>query len=312
MMPCRHFIVLNFHRIHDQPSEFHEGMIELSSMKFREHVEWLGRRVDFVGEADVATLRPGSRPKVLLTFDDGYSDAYDVIAPILEKNGVPATFFVSPGLIDHSILGAWDRIAYMVKKFRGKGFTFRGREFSMAQGAQPVYLALEEWCLSSLPDQGDEFVAELAQILGMEQPPASLQQRELVTWDQVRDLKRRGFAIGGHGSTHRVLSSLTFEEQEEEIRFSRGRLIEEGLDPISFAFPFGSPRTYSWETRELVTQAGFKLIFSFSGQAPKISRLDPTRIDRVAFKSSVAKYDFLLSWTSTYNFIHKFRQEEEE
>lgn len=88
--------------------------------------------------------------------------------------------------------------------------------------------------------------------------------------------------------------------------------MEEGVDPISFAFPFGAPETYSWETRELVKRAGYRLIFSFSGVAPRIDRLDHTRIDRIAFKSTISKYDFLISWTAIHNFLQKIRPRNEE
>src|ERR1700747_1064847 len=39
------------------------------------------------------------RPKVALTFDDGLRNNFSVAYPILREFGVPATFFVCPGLI---------------------------------------------------------------------------------------------------------------------------------------------------------------------------------------------------------------------
>jgi hypothetical protein len=104
-----------------------------------------------------------------------------------------------------------------------------------------------------------------------------------------------------------VLSSLSIPEQEEEIAMALSRLEAEGLQPRSFAYPYGNPYTYSWETREAVLRSGFRYVFSFSGNAERLSAVDPTRIDRVAFKSSIAKYDFLLSFPGLHNFANRLR-----
>lgn len=308
--PRRHLVVLNFHRVRDEPSLFHEGLIEVSSRQFREHLEWLGRRAQFITEDDLVNLRVGSRTKMLLTFDDGYSDAHKVIAPILESLGISAIFFVSPGIIDRRVLGAWDRIAYLVRKFPGNNFQFRGRQFSLEYGTRPAYFELGSMSQNSLPDQGDEFVLELAGALGVAPPTPAEQSPELLTWDQARDLQRRGFSIGCHGFSHRVLSSLPLEEQEDEIQLAKARLIAEGLNSRSFAYPFGSPDTYSWETRQAALRAGYRFVFSFSNQSPRIERMQHDQIDRVSFKSTLAKYNFLVSFPGLHNLAQSMRKHE--
>lgn len=300
-------MVLNFHRVRDEPSDFHEGLIEVNSRVFREHLDWLRKRARFVHESELPDLRPGGQPKLMLTFDDGYSDVHDVIAPLLEELKIPAIFFVAPGMLDRRSLGGWDRIAYLVKKFPGKSFRFRGKEFSLERGTRNVYVTLGHWNQDALPDQSDEFVAELAAALGLPVPSVEAQSAELLTWDQVRDLERRGFTIGCHGFSHRVLSSLSLDDQNDEILLGRARLTAEGLKTRSFAYPYGDPYTYSWETRDFVRKAGFEFIFSFSGRAPRVRTLDRTQIDRVAFKSTLPKYNFMLAFPEAYNLVKRFR-----
>ena len=38
-----------------------------------------------------------------LTFDDGFRELHDVVAPILLRKGIPATFFVNSAFIDNKI-----------------------------------------------------------------------------------------------------------------------------------------------------------------------------------------------------------------
>jgi peptidoglycan/xylan/chitin deacetylase (PgdA/CDA1 family) len=45
-----------------------------------------------------ATGLPAPRGTAVLTFDDGWRDSIGVVAPLLTRLGVPATFYVNPGL----------------------------------------------------------------------------------------------------------------------------------------------------------------------------------------------------------------------
>ena len=41
------------------------------------------------------------RTPSLLTFDDGLSECYQVVAPILKEKGIPATFFLCSAFVDN-------------------------------------------------------------------------------------------------------------------------------------------------------------------------------------------------------------------
>ena len=52
---------------------------------------------------------------LLLTFDDGFSEIYHVIAPILMNKGIPATFFLTTACLDNQELAHHNKISLLIE-----------------------------------------------------------------------------------------------------------------------------------------------------------------------------------------------------
>ena len=61
-----------------------------------------------------------------------------------------------------------------------------------------------------------------------------------MTWDQIHGLAADGNDIGGHTVDHPVLPTLAPAQQRSEVCDDRNRLIAQGFDPVSFAYPTGA------------------------------------------------------------------------
>lgn len=102
--PGRRVVVLCYHSVH--PSlPFSSATPQL----FSEHLAWLRENCRCVPFSQVLAAREGPRtnqPVVSVTFDDGYDDNHEFALPLLVKNGIHATFFITTGLIerDHHTL----------------------------------------------------------------------------------------------------------------------------------------------------------------------------------------------------------------
>lgn len=96
----KRIVILCYHSIHPSKA-FSSATPEL----FEEHLRWLRVHSELLPlnqalSAARDSRAEGTKPIVAITFDDGYADNYEYALPLLQKYGVPATFFVTVGLLE--------------------------------------------------------------------------------------------------------------------------------------------------------------------------------------------------------------------
>lgn len=84
-------VVLCYHSVHPYKS-FSSASPDL----FARQMEWLRRNCEVT---PFGRWSEGGKPAVAVTFDDGYEDNYEYALPILVQHHIPATFFLTLGLI---------------------------------------------------------------------------------------------------------------------------------------------------------------------------------------------------------------------
>lgn len=91
-------VILCYHSIH--PSK---PFASASPIQFERQLRWLSTTshvVPFSRVRDIQSREKKHKPVVSITFDDGYADNYEYAAPLLAKYNIPATFFLSTGLLE--------------------------------------------------------------------------------------------------------------------------------------------------------------------------------------------------------------------
>ena len=80
---------------------------------FSAHLEEISRAREPSTLADVSV--PSRRPRVVVTFDDGYRDNLTNALPIAESKGVPITVFVTSGVLGNHNGLWWDRLGTLLR-----------------------------------------------------------------------------------------------------------------------------------------------------------------------------------------------------
>lgn len=194
-----------------------------------------------------------------VTFDDGYANNLEVAAPILENLGLPATFFIAGGAVDRGIM--WNDLVIEAIRRAPSALDcgpIGGEAVPLPDGAAraaAVPQVLGSMKYRPLEERWTAAVALYER--NVEGPPPRL----MMTREQVRDLARRGFDVGGHTVSHPILATLPADEARREIAGSWQWVREvTGVAPRSFAYPNGRPgRDFGPEHAAMAREAGFEV-----------------------------------------------------
>ena len=232
--------------------------------EFRRQMEWLAANCDVIGpqalrESSAAPPRP--RVPVLITFDDGSRDYYDLAYPVLKSLGLPAVVFLITDYMDHPRLLWFDRLQLIVNAARVSQVALPwqpDRVLTLGGPRNDRVIAECKRHLKSVSDDDKERLMDsLTQALG--NPVLPDVGRQIMSWDEVRasmDLT----TYGGHTHTHPLMSKVDSGRLEHEIRMCRDRITEEtGTKPTLFAYPNGD---FTPEAKALVSRYGFDAAFS--------------------------------------------------
>lgn len=298
--PWHGLVSLNYHRIGQaQNCPLDPELVSATPEQFEAQLRYLKLHFDVIRVGDIAdVLRPGSRRRaVLITFDDGYLDNYEVAFPLLKQEGVPATIFLSTGFLDQRGVAWWDEIVWMVKQATGPtielpaAWNLAHLDFSI-KGLRSATNRLIRFAKTLTPLELTRFLDDLGSSVGTGRAPRDQTTASWMTWDMVREMSRAGIEFGGHTVNHPVLSRCTVDEQRHEIVQSKARIEAEiGQSITAFSYPTGQPWSFTDDTMRLVREAGFQWGFSYySGFANHKS--NPYDLQRVAIEPSVSLIEF--------------------
>lgn len=267
------FIVVNYHRIYSTPSvetEFDSDVFGHSAKSFEQHVSWLSKNCNVLSESDLISAMkdgfPVGKPNVLITFDDGYIDNFEIAVPILQKYGVSATFFVPYLSIENREVGWWDLAAWCLKKTEKTSLTIAGESLLLDSRAS-TYLAtraVHGIFKKKKHEETGGLIKQLSIATGVALPDETVQSQELMSWSQLRQMIELGMSIGSHTMSHRVLSRIENKDQDWEIIESKSKISERlETDVRSIAYPVGKRDSINAYSLEASEKAGYDLAFSF-------------------------------------------------
>jgi peptidoglycan/xylan/chitin deacetylase (PgdA/CDA1 family) len=102
-------VIVAFHRVQEAAAP--DDSLSVNVEMFERHCRFFARHFRVVRLADIVEKLERGQPfrrELAITFDDGYRDNFEQAAPVLEKLGLPATFFVVTKWMGTSLVPWWD------------------------------------------------------------------------------------------------------------------------------------------------------------------------------------------------------------
>lgn len=284
----RGVLVLNYHRIGDPSSRpWDRTLWSTTAEGLDEQLALLARETDVVGPADLPGLADLGRGRhVLLTFDDGYRDNYDLAFPLLRRHGLTAAFFLATGFLDSPRVAWWDEVAWMIRHAARDAIPagpWLSEDVPLHAPDAESAIASILAAYKSLPTRDAEALLDhVAEGAGVRRCTPEDAVGAWMTWDMAREMRDGGMTIGGHTVSHPILAGLPVERQREEITTCARRLYEElGIAMTSFSYPVGGRGTFTVDTRRLLREQAVALAFSFYGGFARFDRWDPLDVPRI-------------------------------
>ena len=204
-----------------------------------------------------------SKKVLVITFDDGYVDNYDLAYPILKKYQIPFAIYVTTGILNNTAILWWYLLEDLVRDNEEIKFRWNKKSHiyycSNNRQKEEVYSQIQNFIHKNFYIESiEELFCELFKLPSHEFYSHTIPNG--MTWEQVIELSKDPLVtIGAHTENHFPLAKLSRRDAMIEIEKSKTELEHRLEQPVEhFAYPYGKFIHANYRDYEIVKKLGFK------------------------------------------------------
>lgn len=273
-----------YHSISKEGNELNHSFNSTSSDIFEEHLIYLKKRFNFINYINLSNRDFVLPPNpMILTFDDGYRDNYEVAYPLLIKHNIPAIFFITTNFLDNKEISNSNVLAFLIDEYGFKFVTESTLDYGLKipKSIKPENLI---WYISSNFDSRIvyEIVNSILSSKNLERINLADELKLYMDLAQLKNINQDLITYGNHTSNHFNLAFLNRIEQYDEIASSHkllANISKLSSQKIPFAFPFGHNNLHFNEiTKEIISE--LKIDFTFTAESRSYNSANSKSLDR--------------------------------
>ncbi len=237
-------LVINYHVVSDKRLPYVINLYKYRSIKtFCEDMDFFTRNFRPIGMLELLlSIQSGKKlpeNSLMVTFDDGFKEIYEIVAPILIKKNIPATIFITKNYLDNAELGYDNKKSLIIEKLLTRGVkTINYR----------IIDTLNEHAVSgkdlinrilNISYSKRQLVDEIGLLMEIDFLGFLKNEKPYLNSDEVSNLISEGFTFGGHSLDHPRFSELSLQDQNNQAISSVDFICDKfSLNYRVFAFPY--------------------------------------------------------------------------
>ena len=267
-------IILMYHRI-VSPEErdflFKNSSVHHDLTSLNNELSFLAKWVNVISMDDlvqhIVERKPFSKPTVVLTFDDGYRDNYDLAFPLLKQYSMPATIYVTTGLTGTSEKIWTDQIEFALLSTESTVLQFPDIFGDQALGISTHYQKCSanikiSKILKKMKDEEKKLlINKLYRSLSLDPIGMYKTERTMLNEAELLEMSNHGIDFGAHTDSHPILPLQSIEMAKQELEKSKHKLERIlGRQVKHFAIPNGKAKDFSESLKKHAVELGFESI----------------------------------------------------
>jgi hypothetical protein len=284
-----------YHGVADEElSHIRHVYIQRNVSQFVRDLDQMLKQFEAVSLKEYLEAPERSRKKnlMILSFDDGLAECYSVIAPVLQRKGVPAVFFLNNAFIGNQDLFYRYKVSLIIDAVLNENHCMEKAAAYLRIDRDVVMKAL-----LLLNYRQDHLLDDLATELEVDFNSYLKKHPVYMTESEVKDLVAKGFEIGGHSLYHADFALLDETEVLNQVDLSIMDLqLRFGIDTRYFSFPFTTAGIPGKVIRKLLEDKKCQALFGTAGlkktEHPQFIQRIPMEINSLSAEE-VLKTEYL-------------------
>lgn len=290
-------IPIYYHLVSNKRNPLVENLYSFKDIAtFRKDLEVLIKKYKILDLDDIKADKKG----IVLSFDDGFSECYEVIYPLLKEYSIPAFFFVNNDFIDNKAMFYRAKISFIISKLNYLSPMIH-QQLSYMLECKITDITEK---LLTINNGDDDFINSLLVACNIDVNEYLIQKKPYLTSPQILEMIDSGYYFGGHTHNHLSLKDMSAEEQEK-------RIVESAID-ISQRYNLNYklcslPHNDLGISKEVFQKVSTQIDFLFGGYGLNHQN-DVNYFQRISNEHSSLRIDrFINSWTIFHNVTKNVR-----